>query len=277
MGNAAVRVLADKAIERRSRDVVKVGDVAVVERYNARRGRVDVKLKVDPNAPTRSNLPVLWPRQRWPLRKGYIGFLVHTHRDSAGATLNRERRFPETPGNHARDTPWFLPFEPIIDSDAPHPRWDLESGPTDYDTFGPNDQVFLLEGDSLLVVKPGGHLTFIPGEDASFRIGDASTQALHGISRILSGNKAWDPGATGFNTSIPDGGGDISPTFASTTVTVAGARVGDFCTATLSSAGSGYFLSGSVTADDTVTVSLFRMGALLSPGSGTLKVVVIGG
>lgn len=136
--------------------------VAVVEHYDNRRGMVNVKLKMEPDAPTFYNVPVMWGDHEWPLKKGAIGFLHFTHVDSAGATLTRERRHPDFPGRHRRSTAWFDPREPRILSEERDARWRATSGVTDRSTYGPNDSVWRMPNGSAIIEKSNGDLSILP-------------------------------------------------------------------------------------------------------------------
>lgn len=83
--------------------------------------------------------------------------------------------------------------------------------------------------------------------------------------RYLTVSATWDPA------SISDGA------TAATTVTLSGATLGDFAVASFSNAvPAGAILAASVTAADTVTVTLFnKTGSALDLASGTLKVGII--
>lgn len=91
-------------------------------------------------------------------------------------------------------------------------------------------------------------------------------KTLVGI-HLVNGSKVWDPA------SIADGAQT------STTVGVVGATLGDPVVASFVAAGgvpAGAVLSASVTAADTVTVTLFnKTGVALDLASGTLRVVLI--
>ena len=91
-------------------------------------------------------------------------------------------------------------------------------------------------------------------------IADDSTTGTR-VKKHISGTATWDPG------SIADGA------MTSTTVTVTGAAVGDTTAVGFSQAvPAGAILSGSVTATNTVTVTLFnKTGAPLDLASGTLR------
>lgn len=138
-----------------------------------------------------------------------------------------------------------------------------------------------LDDAALIEVEPGtpaavmwGHLTSDPGGEARpLATGADGGLALRRLSLgeggatltgYLSATTAWDP------PSLANGAS------ASTTVTVAGAAVGDPCIAGLASiTAAGWVLSASVTAADTVTVVLFRaFGGTSDLGSGTLRVGV---
>lgn len=139
-----------------------------------------------------------------------------------------------------------------------------------------------LDDVALIEVEPGtpaavmwGHLTSDPGGEARPLATDADGGiALHQLKLgaggatlvgYLSATKTWDP------PSLANGAG------ADTTVTVAGAAVGDLCVVGFSSiAAAGWLLSASVTAANTVAVTLYRAyGGTSDLGSGTLRVGVL--
>jgi hypothetical protein len=84
-------------------------------------------------------------------------------------------------------------------------------------------------------------------------------------NRHLSATATWDPANIAADGSV-----------LSTTVTVAGAAVGDVCYASLSSLGAvNALLSAHVSSANTVTVVLMnKTGGALDVASGTLRVVV---
>lgn len=90
---------------------------------------------------------------------------------------------------------------------------------------------------------------------------DTATNQIGGVSRELSATKTWDPANTA------DGA------MTSTTITVTGAVVGDPVRVGFTPAvPAGAVLSGSVTAADTVTVTLLnKTGGALDLASGTLR------
>jgi hypothetical protein len=92
-----------------------------------------------------------------------------------------------------------------------------------------------------------------------------STEALGQQHKIvLTGSTTWNIPNTA------DGG--VEPA----TVTVTGARVGDFASASLSTLPANWFLQATVTANDTVSVIAYnRTGGASDPGSGTLRAMVV--
>lgn len=255
--------LADLALNEAARDKrvvahVLVGEVAVVERYRAVNGRVDVFIKTDPASRARYDIPVMWGRHRWELTKGDVGFLAHTHDDSSAAFDDRKRRRPEMLGRHNRVTPVFLPFEPVILTDQKDARWSADSESSDLTTFGPGDEVFFLEGGSYIIVKTTGAISFLPAAGRGVAIGGGAE-----VSKILSASATWDPPSL------------ANLTTTSTTVTVEGAAVGDVVSVTHTTATNGFLLYGLVTSPNTVTVTLLNAtGGTVNVDSGTLKVLV---
>lgn len=264
--NLAEIALAEKTRDANVRRAIRTSEIAIVSRYDAQTGRVDVFRKFDPNSRVIKDVPVLWGNRRWPLKEGDLGVLFHTHDDSTGAFDDRQRGYPDTPDYHAQQSPLFDPREGIVLAEALDARWDAASLATDYDTFGPDDEVIFLEGGSLIITKSTGDVILIPASGRKVRIGDAATQALFPFDGILSGEKAWNPGSVANGAST------------STTVTVTGAVAGDVVLVSFTSAGSGWLLMGAVTSTNTVTVTLFNAtGSSSDLGSGTLKAVVISG
>jgi hypothetical protein len=69
-------------------------------------------------------------------------------------------------------------------------------------------------------------------------------------------------------------GGVAASSYATTTVTVTGAALGDFAMASYSNSISYLNLSAAVTATNTVTVTLSNNGAAITPTAGTVAVLV---
>lgn len=265
--NVAEIALLERAKDRRLLARVKVGDVAVVETFDAKRGRVDVKRKMDTRSRTIYDLPILgWDRHRWPLEKGDLGFLHHTHDDSSGAYESYDRKRAATPGTHTFDTPVFDPRGAQVTTDALHALFDEASTATDYREWGPDDEIWFLEGGSCIIVKSGGDITFVLASGAKLRVGASTHTAMQGVSKILGGSSTWDPGSLAHGAS------------ASTTITVTGAASGDRVLVSHTAAPAGTVLFANVTSANTVTITLLNAsGGTLDVASGTLTVTVIGG
>lgn len=91
----------------------------------------------------------------------------------------------------------------------------------------------------------------------------ASTEANNQIEYRFQGSKTYDPG------SLSDGQGET------TTVTVSGARLGDYASASFSLNISGITLTAYVSANDTVTVRFQNeSGGTVDLASGTLRAIV---
>lgn len=149
--------------------------------------------------------------------------------------------------------------------------------PIDYDTnIGTQTSYFTrTSANYFICTETNGYMDFVTnglsGSDAnsSLRLHADGTFVLgrgsSPLTNIYKGTATWDPA------SIADGA------VTNTTVTVTGASIGDQCIVGFSNAvPANAFMVGSVTAANTVTVTLFnKTGGNLDLASGTLKVTVI--
>jgi hypothetical protein len=120
------------------------------------------------------------------------------------------------------------------------------------------------------IAADGFLATNINTSDETKRFTDSRTATTTAVVaqdflRVLSNKKTWDPG------NIAADAGAVT-----TTITVAGAAVGDIATAGLTTlTATGAVLGAVVTATDTVTVTLFnKTGGALDVTSGSLRVDV---
>jgi hypothetical protein len=127
-------------------------------------------------------------------------------------------------------------------------------------------KMFNADSDStgnVVVIDPD--LTNISPLTSSGMLAGAGTTTVKWSGAPRTGSKTWDPA------SVADGA------MTSTTLTVTGAAVGEAVSVGFSTAvPAGAILSGSVTATDTVTVTLFnKTGGAMDLASGTLRAAVL--